>query len=147
MLSTATTFRYKVIERRKVKLEAKQNLPVMVPWTSVPFFPVTTCFRSPGGRSGGYQRRRMRRRQARQINAERLKRWRMNRVQQINACKLVKALRRVRQRSNEAARRERYARRQIECSPHQNSVRIMISKQSEKEKRQRGRDKELSLLL
>lgn len=39
--------------------------------------------------------------EARRINEESLKRWKTNRVQQIYACKLVEALRRVRQRSND----------------------------------------------
>lgn len=38
--------------------------------------------------------------EARRINEESLKRWKTNRVQQIYACKLVEALRRVRQRSS-----------------------------------------------
>ncbi|ESQ35943.1 hypothetical protein EUTSA_v10008777mg [Eutrema salsugineum] len=41
--------------------------------------------------------------EARRINEESLKRWRRNRVQQIYAFKLVEALRRVRQRSNDDA--------------------------------------------
>ncbi|KAL0703679.1 hypothetical protein Bca4012_070104 [Brassica carinata] len=42
-----------------------------------------------------------------EINQESLKRWRTNRVQQIYASKLVEALRRVRQRSNDGATRVR----------------------------------------
>uniref|UniRef100_A0A1J3I698 BHLH domain-containing protein n=1 Tax=Noccaea caerulescens TaxID=107243 RepID=A0A1J3I698_NOCCA len=42
--------------------------------------------------------------EARRINEESLKRWRTNRVQQIYSCKLVEALRRVRQRSNDASK-------------------------------------------
>uniref|UniRef100_A0A0D3C8P9 Uncharacterized protein n=1 Tax=Brassica oleracea var. oleracea TaxID=109376 RepID=A0A0D3C8P9_BRAOL len=39
-----------------------------------------------------------------EINQESLKRWRTNRVQQIYASKLVEALRRVRQRSNDGGK-------------------------------------------
>ncbi|CAA7037084.1 unnamed protein product [Microthlaspi erraticum] len=42
--------------------------------------------------------------EARRINEESLKRWRTNRVQQIYSSKLVEALRRVRQRSNDAGK-------------------------------------------
>ncbi|KAJ0237707.1 Transcription factor bHLH149 [Hirschfeldia incana] len=47
------------------------------------------------------------------INEESLKRWRTNRVQQIYASKLVEALRRVRQRSNDAGKITSAAAREI----------------------------------
>ncbi|AAC24081.1 ESTs gb/T04610, gb/N38459, gb/T45174, gb/R30481 and gb/N64971 come from this gene [Arabidopsis thaliana] len=44
--------------------------------------------------------------EARRVNEESLKRWKTNRVQQIYACKLVEALRRVRQRSSTTSNNE-----------------------------------------